>query len=1128
MNTAVRNTSLNWLREEQSDNTCRILSNARCLSEGVDVPSLDAVLFVHSRKSKVDIVQSVGRVMRRSEGKKLGYIILPIVISAGVDPDQALNNNKQYEIVWDVLNALRSHDERMDAAINSIEFGSPTSKIEVVVEVNTLPGKSNNNPAPDIGGGGYPEIGSESSDGSTVDEPRQQELYDSVQQAIYAKIVNKCGRRTYWETWATDVAEIAQKHITRIKILIKEKESAAYLEFHHFLKELQKNINASITADETIEILAQHMITRPVFDALFSDYAFSANNPVSQSIQKVVDVLEQHNVDAETKKLDKFYASVKSRVEGVDNDFGKQKIIVELYDKFFKGAFRQLTERLGIVYTPVECVDFIIRSVNDVLQTEFKQSIGDKNTHIIDPFTGTGTFMTRLLQSGLINKQQLPYKYKNELHANEIVLLAYYIATINIESTYHAIINKDENNQHTSNKQQSAYEPFEGICLTDTFQLYENQEDLITPKLPVNSDRLNKQKKLDIKVIIGNPPYSAGQKSGNDNNQNLSYPTLDKSIENSYAKHSKSVNKNSLYDSYIRAIRWASDRIGDTGVIGFITNGGWIETNSADGLRKTLANEFSNIYIFHLRGNQRTSGELSKKEGGQIFGGGSRAPIAISILVKNPQSNTTGNIYYHDIGDYLNRDDKLTTIRELVSIQGITQQNLWQTIQPDKYHDWLNQRDDSFYDHIAIGDKKTGKPRIFENYSSGLKTNRDAWVYNASKSKLEKNIQSTIAFYNQELDRYHNSEAKLTQPDNKKDAEKYIAQWIKTDSTLIAYSRDFRYDIFDYKIKEYQRNITKALYRPFTRTNAYYSGSLMMELYQMPKIFPEAGMDNIVIGVSGRGSSIDFSCLVSNVLPDLEHVSKSQCFPLKLYEPVSEQGSKGQQSQLYSTVNNIVTADSGNQYVVSDGISDSGLQHFADYYQDATISKEDLFYYIYGLLHSADYRKRFADNLSKDLPHIPRVKSFVDFKMFAQAGRTLADLHLHYEDKECYPVDFEQGKLAVNMMEAKDFYVEKMDFKLKEDKSKIVYNHHITISDIPLEAYDYIVNGKSAIEWVMERQSITTHKDSGIVNNPNDWASETMNNPKHPLELLLKVITISIESVKIIKALPSLSLEKQK
>ncbi|HUM71515.1 MAG TPA: N-6 DNA methylase, partial [Chloroflexota bacterium] len=409
--------------------------------------------------------------------------------------------------------------------------------------------------------------------------------------------------------------------------------------------------------------------------------------------------------------------------------------------KFFRNAFPKMTERLGIVYTPVEVVDFILHSVNDLLQQEFGQTLGSKGVHIIDPFTGTGTFITRLLQSGLISPDELPHKYKHEIHANEIVLLAYYIAAINIEASYHSLVG-------------GKYVPFEGICLTDTFQMYE-KDDLVSALTVDNSARRRRQKKLDIRVIVGNPPYSVGQGDANANNANVAYPQLDTRIRDTYAARTDANNKNALYDSYIRAIRWASDRIGNAGVIGFVTNAGWVEANTADGLRKCLAAEFSNIYVFHLRGNARTSGELRRKEKDNVFGMGSRAPIAVSLLVKNPNAAEHGCIHFHDIGDYLSREEKLEKIAAYASLAGVTTQNGWTNIIPDEHGDWLKQRDTGFNQFIVIGDKKEKETHVFENYSGGVQTNRDAWVFNFSKSALAQNVSKMIEKYESEISRFN-------------------------------------------------------------------------------------------------------------------------------------------------------------------------------------------------------------------------------------------------------------------------------------------------------------------------------------------------------------------------------------
>ncbi|MDO9310781.1 MAG: DEAD/DEAH box helicase family protein [Nitrosomonas sp.] len=706
MNASEKETKLDWLKAEAAENTCRILSNVRCLSEGVDVPALDAVLFLTPRNSQVDVVQSVGRVMRTTPDgkKKRGYVILPVVIPAGVEPHEALNDNQTYKVVWQVLQALRSHDDRFDAMVNKLDLiGRDTSKMEVIAITDKIQkkqqkakGKTNAQAGKDGHAIGQPKA-------IYAAKPEQQDLQfeiGEIERAIYAKLVQKVGNRHHWEDWANDIAKIARTHIDRITAILENpanaKEQAA---FTAFAAELRDDLNNSISDAEIIEMLAQHLITKPVFDALFEDYSFAQHNPMSLAMQAVLDILQEHNLNKEADTLQAFYDSVKLRAEGIESATGKQKIVVELYDKFFRNAFPKMTERLGIVYTPVEVVDFIIHSVNHILQTEFGQTLGSKGVHILDPFAGTGTFITRLLQSGLITRDELPYKYQHEIHANEIVLLAYYIAAINIEAVYHGIMNApqpegalahrhsglDPESSHGNKGAQSApldtglrrydahpYQPFEGICLTDTFQMYE-KEDLVDQLLEHNSARRKRQKKLDIRVIMGNPPYSVGQKSENDNNDNVAYPYLDERIRSTYVERSRATLAKGLYDSYIRAIRWASDRIGDSGVIGFVTNAGWLEANTADGLRQSLAEEFSSIYVFHLRGNARTSGELRRKEKDNVFGMGSLAPIAISLLVKNTNAAQHGQIYFHDIGDYLSQAEKLEKISAFQSITGISE-----------------------------------------------------------------------------------------------------------------------------------------------------------------------------------------------------------------------------------------------------------------------------------------------------------------------------------------------------------------------------------------------------------------------------------------------------------------------
>ncbi len=1103
-NAKTRNELLDWLKADADEHTARILTNARCLSEGVDVPALDAIMFLHPRKSLIDVVQSVGRVMRRAEGKKMGYVILPVGVPAGVEPEVALKDNERYRVVWQILNALRAHDERFDGTINQASLGQDIShRVEIVDgtsaelqaithEVTDLPTKRAKTESA-IGKGG---AGAEGDPVTTGPVPTQGELFiDEFSRAIMAKIVKKCGTRDYWEDWAGNIAEIAQRHISRITGILHDSSTPARAAFDAFLAELRDDLNDSITEQDAIEMLAQHLITRPVFKALFEGHAFTDQNPVSRAMQQVLGALDENRIDKETKDLEKFYESVRNRAHGITDPQAKQRLIVELYDKFFRNAFPRTTEKLGIVYTPVEIVDFILHSVNEMLQEHFGQTLGSKGVHIMDPFTGTGTFITRLLQSGLIAPEELEHKYRNEIHANEIVLLAYYIAAINIEAVYQGLAKSN------------SYVPFEGICLTDTFQMYEG-EDQLALYMPDNSERRTRQKELDIRVIVGNPPYSVGQTNANDNNANIGYSQLDGRLRDTYAARSTAINKNGLYNSYIRAIRWASDRIGDAGIVAYVTNAGWVDGNAADGIRACLVEEFSDLYVFHLRGDTRTSGERARKEGGQTFGSGSRAPIAISVFVKNPESEERGRIFFRDIGDYLPREQKLSIIRDFGSTNGIGKVEGWDRIIPDDQNDWLNQRDKTFDAFIQIGDKKSSPDsNLFSKYSSGVKTQRDAWCFNFSRKNLHENIERMVDFYSEELERKKRSSGQA-------DFE------FGSDTRKISWTRALLSDASREKPLSMGDGVPfQCTYRPFTKNWMYFGRRFNEMVYLIPRLFPSTEVVNRGISISAPGNNTGFTALMVDSIPDLcvaATKSGTQCFPLYLYDQQDEEPGglfAGQSSGLQRR----------------DAITDAGLAHFHAAYPGEEISKEDIFYYVYGLLHSPDYRDRYADNLTKELPRIPCVKTYADFRAFSEAGRRLGDLHVTYETVEPYPVTYKQGTPALwNIGDPKSFYrVTKMKFGGKardKDKTTVIYNSNITMTDIPLEAYDYVVNGKPALEWVMERQVVKTDKASGIVNDANDYANETMNNPAYPLELFQRVITVSLETMKIVGALPKLDL----
>ena len=1121
-NAKEREDCLDWLKADTDADTCRILTNARCLSEGVDVPALDAIMFMHPRNSQIDVIQSVGRVMRRAEGKDMGYVILPVAVPAGVAPEDALSDNERYRVVWQILNALRAHDDRFDAMINQTDLGEDVSgKIEIIgitskeMDATTAViddielSKSKASKRSDIG------QGSGSDDDAVIEGPDVPEqmgfVFDELTRAIRAKIVEKCGTKEYWDTWAKDIASIAQAHITRITTITANEGSAERAAFLAFLAEIRDDLNPEISESDAVEMLAQHLITKPVFDTLFLDNEFTKNNPVSRAMETVLEQLKHHNLSKEAVGLEEFYASVQRRAAGIKTAQGRQTLVVELYDKFFRTAFPMLTQKLGIVYTPVEVVDFIIHSVNDVLQSEFGQTLGSKGVHILDPFTGTGTFITRLLQSGLIKPDELEHKYKHEIHANEIVLLAYYIAAINIEAVYHDMAKENAGGEDVP------YAPFDGIVLTDTFQLYEQDKDMIANLLPDNSERRTAQKERDIRVIVGNPPYSSGQKSENDNAANIKYTNLDNAIRGTYAAYSTANLKNSLYDSYIRSIRWATDRIraqgNDKGVVGFVSNAGWIDGNATDGLRKCLAEEFSNLYVFHLRGNQRTAGELSRKEGGKIFGSGSRAPIAITILVRNPLNQENGKIHFHDIGDYLDQKAKLSIIRSVKSINGIRDQKGWRIIQPDENHDWLNQGDRSFGQHVALGNKgNASSVSLFENYSLGIMTTRDAWCFNFSSAGLTKKLSSFAAVYASELVRLQKA---------RQDSSKTIDlnSFVSNNAKEINWSANLKNRLSAEKPLEISgENVQASLYRPYSKQWCYFSRDLNERVYQQPRIFPGKGIKNLVICTTGTGEDQDFSALMSNCLPEYKTHYNGQNFPLKLYEPASTDDGL------------FATGESG--FTERDGISDAGLKHFKDTCPGEQISKEDLFYYIYGLLHSPDYRERFKNNLSKELPRIPAVKTAADFWAFSNAGRELGDLHVNYETVAPYMVTFAEGDhrlIPEAQSNPEAFYrVEKMKFGGKgknKDKTTVVYNPRITMTNIPERAYEYVVNGKPALDWVMERQCVKTDKASGIVNDANRYAIETVGNPAYPLELFQRVITVSLKTLDIVEGLPALDID---
>ena len=1067
-----RKARLDWLKGD-TDGTCRILSNARCLSEGIDIPALDAVLFMNSRKSYVDIIQAVGRVMRKAPGKQYGYIVLPVAIPDGVDPANALDDNERFSTVWGVLRALRSHDDRLNAEINRIDLNK------------TLPDRI-------IFGG----------EGDAA--PTGQQMFlpiDIPPEAILPKIVEKCGDRKYWESWAKDVADIFGRLVGRVENLLENPDNEALREwFDAFHTELRSSINDAITRSNAIDMMAQHILTKPVFDALFEDYDFSARNPMALALDNLQKDFAEFGLENETKDLEGFYESVRMRAQGIDNSEGRQKVLSELYENFFVTALRKEADRLGIVYTPVEVVDFVLHSANEILQDEFGRSLNDEGVHVLDPFTGTGTFIARLLQSDLIQPDDLERKYREELHANELVLLAYYIAAVNIKEVFRGRHGED-----------SGYEPFNGIVLTDTFNLNKTENLTLFPRewLPDNNERAERQQKLPIQVIVGNPPWSAGQQSATEGNPNVEYPELEGRIGDTYAEYYGGANIRQLYDTYKMAIRWASDRIQEQGVIAFVTNGSWIDGNADSGIRACLSEEFSAVHVLHLRGNARTSGERRRTEGGNVFGGGSRAPVAIMILVKNPTKSSPDKedkggskhdgckIHYHDIGDYLTREQKLEALTEAVSMKGFSD---WQPITPNKHYDWIEQRSEAFAEFYPLGSKETkaGKAddAIFRLYSLGLATGRDAYVYNFSRDACAENAERMTQDYLAALS------------DLDENLELTVNEVTQRHALNIKWNRELENNLKRKKRTDFMGDyIRKAAYRPFIATNCYADYTFSQMKYQVDRIFPDASSENRVICATSVGSKKEFSALVTDTLPDLELISKGQCFPRWQYPRPADTSNTTSEFQGFEEAPERI-----------DNISDTALRAFQEHYGDDTITKDDIFDYVYGVLHAPSYRDQFANDLSKMIPRIPHA---LDFRSFAEAGKALADLHLNYETCQQYP-DLSVEPLTPSLLweEKPEYFLlgkRAMRFAHKQERTTLIINEHVCVSGIPEEAHRYVVNGRTPLEWFIDRYKITQDKNSGIINDPNGW----FENPRDLITAIERIVHISVESTKIIEGLPS-------
>ncbi|WQW61565.1 DEAD/DEAH box helicase [Helicobacter pylori] len=1034
-------------------NTCKVLSNARCLSEGVDVPALDSIVFFDGKSAMVDIIQAVGRVMRKAKNKKRGYIILPIALEESEikNLDEAVNNTN-FKNIWKVIKALRSHDPSL------VDEATFKEKIKIF-------GSDDGSNLDD-----EEELQKDKTEQAPNDPKQAQKtLFDAIllqdlANAVYNVMPTKLGDRNYWENFAKKTGNIARTLNERLKDIFGKNPEI----FDNFLTSLRGNIHQNIREEEALDMITSHIITKPIFDAIFGD---NIKNPIAKALDKMVLKLSDLGLEGETKDLKNLYESVKTEATHAKSQKSQQELIKNLYNTFFKEAFRKQSEKLGIVYTPIEVVDFILRATNGILKKHFNTDFNDQSITIFDPFTGTGSFIARLLskENNLISDEALKEKFQKNLFAFDIVLLSYYIALINITQ---AAQNRD-----------SSLKNFKNIALTDSLDyLEEKSAKGVIPgfeDLKENQEIKTTMEKQNIRVIIGNPPYSAGAKSENDNNQNLSHPKLEKWVYETYGKNSTAKVGATTRDTLIQSIRMASDVVKDKGVLGFVVNGSFIDSKSADGFRKCVAKEFSHLYVLNLRGNQRTSGEERKKEGGKIFDSGSRATIAIVFFVKdkNAPNNT---IFYYEVEDYLKREAKLNLIAGFENLESVP----FKEITPNHKGDWINQRNDDFDKLIPL--KRDPKLKIFDTIfdlnSNGVVSGRDPWVYNFSPNALMQSVQNCIDTYNADLKRFNEvfREAFKQRTKGVKKADRYKHlndKEITTDQTKIAWTDSLKNKLIrNENLQESsEKRMRLSLYRPFNKQWLYWDKDLINRQGRFSKIFPDKDARNVVIN-TGVGNGKDFSALVSDFISDCSLISHNQAYPLYYYD------------------------DLGNRY---NAISGYALNLFRRHYGDNAITEEEIFYYIYAIFHHKGYLEKYKNSLAKEAP---RIALSEDFKELSMLGKELAELHLNYENGEMH----ESVKYTTLMnAEIEGYYdVEKMTKK----GDRIIYNHNIAITQIPQKAFDYVINGKSAIDWVIERYQKTMDKDSLIENNPNHYAGG-----KYVFELLCRVIKLSEKSVDLIE-----------
>lgn len=876
--------------------------------------------------------------------------------------------------------------------------------------------------------------------------------YKADEQADWEELVAQFKQR---------IPESAEKLISMIEE--EKKTNARFKEaFKSFAELCRASINPNLADPAIEEMLVQHLLTSRIFSSVFDNAEFLRRNVIAAEIETVIDALTSQSFNRHQffAPLDHFYVALENRAKSITDWSQKQHFLNTVYEKFFQGFAVKVADTHGIVYTPQPIVDFMVRSVEHILKTEFDRSLSDKNVHILDPFVGTGNFIMRIMRE--IKRTALPHKYKNELHCNEVMLLPYYIASMNIEHEYYSEVGK--------------YEPFEGICLVDTFELAEpSQTTLFSTQ---NTERVERQKKSPIFVILGNPPYNAGQLNENDNNKNRKYPVIDKRVADTYARDSKASLVNQLSDPYVKAIRFASDRIGEEGIVAYVTNNSFLDGIAFDGMRKHLSEGFQSIYHINLKGNARTSGERRRQEAGNVFDDQIRVSVGITLLVKKKGGQSPATVFLSEVDDYLKSKEKKAFLTNSGDVAGLT----FTTCLPDANWTWLTAGMDSGYgDFTPLGTKESKRSKtphaIFATFSNGVKTNSDFYMYNYSAGEEEDRARRMVDNFNSELYRWNAGHQKENL-DRFLRVDESVLKWIRNTKRTLQRGVELKYD---------PAKLRTSLYRPYCKESYYFERAFNEDTYHFPRIFPntDSEEENLVVCLTAVGNTKPFQCLVSRNIVDLHLTGDSQCFPFYTY---NEEGTGRREN-----------------------ITDWALDQFKTKLKSKQeISKWDIFYYIYGILHHPEYRTKYAANLRRELPRVPISP---DFWKISELGKRLADLHVNYESAKEFDLEEEWRKGSVLNLR-----VEKM--KLTKDKASLIYNADLTLRGIPPEVFEYKLGNRSALEWVIDQYQVSTDKRSGITNDPNREDDEG-----YILRLIKQVITVSLETVKAVKEIAGLRME---